>query len=67
MIHHHCTLNNGTKITAELYTQYKQEELKKIEPLAGNKLKAAEQLLDKVALAPTFTEFLTLPAYQMID
>ena len=66
-IHHGCSLNNGTKITAELYQQYKKEELKKIESLAGNKLKEAEQLLDKVALAPTFTEFLTLPAYQMID
>ena len=66
-IHHKCALNNGTKITAELYQQYKKEELKKIESLAGNKLKEAEQLLDKVALAPTFTEFLTLPAYQMID
>lgn len=65
-IHHKCSLNNGTKITAELYQQYKKEELKNIAPLAGDKLKEAETLLDKIILSPTFTEFLTLPAYEMI-
>ncbi len=65
-IHHKSSLNNGTKITAELYQQYKKEELKNIATLAGDKLKEAETLLDKIILSPTFTEFLTLPAYEMI-
>ena len=66
-IHHKAALNDGTKITPELYTKFKQEELKNIASLAGDKLKQAEQLLDKIILAPTFIEFLTLPAYEMIS
>jgi malate synthase len=82
-IHHQCSLNNGTKITAELYQQYKKEELQKIlripaeagiqkmDPVLQrdaelSKLKEAETLLDKIILSPTFIEFLTLPAYEMI-
>ena len=65
-IHHKCAINNGTKITAELYQQYKKEELKNVAPLAGDKLKEAEKLLDTIILSNTFTEFLTLPAYEMI-
>ena len=72
-IHHQSALNDGTKITPALYQKLKAEELKKIQEMVGpqaftgGKFKQAETLLDQVVLAPNFTEFLTLPAYQMID
>lgn len=71
-IFHGMALNTGEKITPALYKKIKAEEKTKIGQMLGIDVTAsesftkAEALLDKLVLAPSFTEFLTLPAYEMV-
>jgi malate synthase len=66
-------LEDGRRVTGELYQQVRDEELDKIradvgdaEFDAGNYRQAAA-LLDKITLNDEFVEFLTLVAYEAID
>jgi malate synthase len=65
-------LDDGRKVTIELVRQLIGEELDKIKALVGNerfaagKYHEAANLFDQLATSPSFTEFLTLPAYDMI-
>ena len=60
-LHHHVKLKDGRTFSAEVYTQIKKEELKKLTP--SPTLTQAEKLFDQLVLGKTFLEFLTLPAY----
>jgi len=72
---HHPTaaLNDGRKITIELYRQFLPEELEKIKALYGPEAYAASQiekakaLFDRLVTGDSFSEFLTLSAYDELD
>jgi malate synthase len=65
-------LDDGRKVTAELYTQLADEEQAKIAAAIGTDAYArgrfadARRLVDTLVLAEGFGEFLTLPAYGML-
>ncbi|MCX6019176.1 MAG: malate synthase A [Chloroflexi bacterium] len=65
-------LDDGRKVTAELYTQLANEEQAKIASALGadafalGRFVEARALVDSLVLADEFGEFLTLPAYGMI-
>jgi malate synthase len=72
---HHPTgvLDDGRKVTVELYRQITGEELAKLRTqlgeaayAAGNYERAAK-ILDEITTADAFETFLTLPAYRAID
>jgi len=72
---HHPTgvLDDGRKVTIDLYRQITGEELAKLRAqlgaaayAAGNFERAAK-ILDQITTADTFETFLTLPAYRAID
>ncbi len=66
-------LEDGRPFDADLYRQLKAEELEKIKNLVGEEFFAkgrfaeAEALFDELILSPDFEEFLTLPAYELIE
>jgi malate synthase len=61
-IHHHAHLDDGREVTAELYHQIRDEELKAI----GSRphLDAAAAIFDDLILNDELADFLTLPAYE---
>ena len=73
-IHHeNGKLDDGRKVTVEMFRQMLKEEMGKIRELVGaerfdsGKFDLASQLFDKIVVDPQFTEFLTLPAYEYLD
>jgi malate synthase len=61
---------HGTRVTRDLVTRVADEELAAIlaEPeVDADLVRQAHQLLSRVALADDFPDFLTLPAYDLID
>jgi malate synthase len=66
-------LDDGTKITVELFRQITEEELRKIqsdigpEAYAKSKFDLAHQIFDQIIVSDDFVEFLTLPAYEYLD
>jgi len=64
------TLDNGSKVTRELVTRVADEELETIlaeEGVDADRVRQAHALFARVALAEEFPDFLTLPAYDLID
>ncbi|HXM80842.1 MAG TPA: malate synthase A, partial [Burkholderiales bacterium] len=65
-------LDDGRKVTAELFKQLLAEELPKVKPYLGEvaynagKYEEGARLFEKLTLGG-YVEFLTLPAYQLID
>jgi malate synthase len=72
-VHHGATLHGGQRITRELVRQLEDEELDKIrhglgtDTFAHGRFDDARTLFEQVALSEQFVEFLTLPAYALID
>jgi malate synthase len=73
-IHHpKGVLNDGRKVTVELFRALMQDELAKLktsfgeEQYAQRPFETATRILDEVVTEDTFVEFLTLPAYQYIN
>jgi malate synthase len=72
-LHHKARLHDGPTITPEYVRDTEARELDKIRESVGaeafsrGKFVEARELFDEVALADTFVEFLTLPAYERID
>lgn len=66
-------LDDGRKVTAELFRAITREELDKLKAQVGDKQYAsghyerAAALIDKVTTAPDFATFITLPAYAEIN
>jgi malate synthase len=60
-VHNDVTLDTGETVTADLVRRILDEEL------ADARFKAARELFERVALADEFVDFLTQPAYDMID
>jgi malate synthase len=71
---HHAKgiLDDGRKVTIELFHQLMQEELDKIKAAVGDGIYAqrryddAAKILDQIITDDGFVEFLTLPAYQYL-
>ena len=70
-IRHKSTTDTGKEINAHWYQMLKAEEMKKIEDMLGAEkaktLSQASDLLDQLVLSDTFEEFLTLPAYRLLN
>jgi malate synthase len=73
-IHHpQGILNDGRKVTVELFRELAREEQEKVtatlsaEQLAGRKFQQAANILDEIITSDQFVEFLTLPAYRYLD
>ncbi|HET8844682.1 MAG TPA: malate synthase A, partial [Ktedonobacteraceae bacterium] len=73
-IHHpKGVLDDGRKVTVELFRQLAAEEQEKITSLLSKEQQAARrfsdaaQILDQIITDPDFVEFLTLPAYRYLD
>jgi malate synthase len=64
-IHQGVRLDDGTPVTAELVRRIGGEELARLGDPA--RFKHARELFDRVALADDFEDFLTVPAYELID
>jgi malate synthase len=61
-------LEDGRKVTAELFKKLLAEELAKVKNAgAEGKLDEAAQLFEKITTDDQYVEFLTLPAYKLID
>jgi malate synthase len=66
-IRHKAKLADGRVVTADLYNQLRREELEALGgPEKDNNGKVVE-LLDKLVLSQEFGEFLTLPAYDLLQ
>ncbi|MEO8665332.1 MAG: malate synthase A [Ignavibacteria bacterium] len=65
-------LNDGRKITKELYFKLAEEELDKIKSMTGKdefdkgKFMDAKELMDNLTVSEKFQEFLTIAAYEKI-
>jgi malate synthase len=67
-IRHRAKLEDGRTIDAALCSAILDEELAKLREVAedGNRYEDAAELFRELVEAPTFLEFLTLPAYDLI-
>ncbi|MGA7272603.1 MAG: malate synthase A [Acidimicrobiia bacterium] len=72
-VRHGATTDDGRVVTADLVRAIADEEMEMIEAAVGaeaftaGRYQDARDLFEQVALAPDFIEFLTLPAYELID
>lgn len=72
---HHPTaaLSDGRNVSTDLYRQFLADEITKIkaqygaETYANSRMEDAIKLFDGLVTADTFSEFLTLPAYEKLD
>jgi malate synthase len=61
-------LDDGRKVSVELFRALLAEELAKVKAaFAGGKYDEAAKLFEKITADDQYVEFLTLPAYQLID
>ena len=66
------TLDDGRKVSVEMYEKFKVEELQKIQQEMGEesfqngRFTDAVQLFDRLILEDHFTEFLTIPGYNRL-
>ena len=65
-------LDDGRKVTIELFRQMLPEELFKVRQILGaayddGRYEEAAELFDRITTSDTFVEFLTIPAYNQID
>ena len=71
--HPRGTLDDGRKVTKELFRSVLEEELTKIKAQIGEKCFAdgkfdvARELFDQITTDDEFAEFLTLPGYEKLD
>ena len=70
-IHHpKGVLDDGRKVTFELFRQYLKEEseaIRKKPDVDGKLLMAASELLESLVKQKNFAEFLTLPGYEKLN
>jgi malate synthase len=73
-IHHpKGVLNDGTKVTEELFRELLAEELQRIKEIVGeeryktDEYGRAAELFDQISTDENFVEFLTLPGYKYLD
>jgi malate synthase len=67
----HGVLDDGRKVTVELFRQLLPEELQQVRQILGpayddGRYEEAAELFDEITTSDEFVEFLTLPAYERI-
>ncbi len=60
-------LDDGRKVTKELFRSVLDEELAKVKRFASDRFDAARELFDQITTDDEFVEFLTLPGYEKLD
>jgi malate synthase len=71
-IHHGATLQDGRRVTPELFRQEFAEEMARLEQegapqrYGAERFAQARQLFERLSTTPTFEDFLTLPAYEAL-
>ncbi len=60
-------LQDGRKVTKELFRSVLAEELGKVKRSERDRFEAARELFDKITTDDEFAEFLTLPGYEKLD
>ncbi len=60
-------LDDGRKVTKELFREVLEQELGKIRAGSNNRFDDARELFDRITTNDDFAEFLTLPGYERID
>ncbi|BAS26886.1 malate synthase A [Limnochorda pilosa] len=72
-LRHGATLADGRRLSRDLVRAFEEEELAKVRQAVGDDLfgrgrfDEARALFERVAVAAEFAEFLTIPAYELID
>ncbi|CAN5763884.1 malate synthase A [soil metagenome] len=66
-IRHGITTNDGEPVTRDRYVKVRDEELAKLGGLNIGRYAEAATILDQLILTDDFVEFLTIPAYQLLD
>jgi malate synthase len=72
-VQHRAPLADGGQVTPELVREIEEDELAKLRDAYGEetfgrgRFEEARQIFDQVALSESFVDFLTVPAYDMID
>jgi malate synthase len=67
-LHNGVVLDTGAPVTADLVRRILDEEAASAgDQLSAGKFKEARDLFERVALADDFADFLTVPAYELID
>ncbi len=66
-IHRGAKLDDGRAITREMYAQILDEEIAKLGGREKEQIGKAADLLNKLVLADSFEEFLTVPAYAQLE
>jgi malate synthase len=72
-LRHGAILDDGRPITLHLYKNLLAQEIQKVKAYVGDeyyqkgKFEQAITLFDQLVTAPNFAEFLTLPAYNILD
>jgi len=64
-LRHRCGLPDGRAIDPALYLTIRRQESAALG--TGGRRREAAELLDALVLASEFAEFLTLPAYRLLD
>ncbi|RYZ41615.1 MAG: malate synthase A, partial [Myxococcaceae bacterium] len=72
-IHHEATLEDGRKVTPELFRTLLAEEMARmgregaVERYGQAHMEKSRALFEQLSTAPAFEDFLTLPAYEALD
>ncbi len=71
-LHHAATLDDGRTVTPELFRCVLNDELRKAKDELGDRYAEsrfddAARLFEQLSASPAFVEFLTLPAYDLLD
>jgi malate synthase len=72
-VHHGAALDDGTDVTPELVRKIEDEELDQVRSAIGHdryangRFEDAREVFEKVALDDDFVDFLTIPAYDLLD
>ena len=59
-------LDDGRKVTRELFRRVLDEELAKVRRFASDRFDVARELFDQITTDDEFVEFLTLPGYEKL-
>jgi malate synthase len=72
-IHHGASLEDGRRVDPALFARILQDEMKRVEGEVGperfraGRFEGARDLFERLSTAETLEEFLTIPAYRLLD
>lgn len=65
-VHNSAKLDDGRTVTADLYRQLRDEELRNLGGIGERHYRDVVEILDRLVLHKTYSEFLTLPAFDKL-